>query len=164
MNQAKHAGNYGWPMFIADNRSFRNYNFTTKQLFGFFDPKRPENTSPNNTGAKVLPLPQPAMIYYPYEKSEKFPLTGEGGRAAMAGPVYHYGDYASSSVRLPEYYDNKFIFYDWMRGWTLAATLSPSGDYVRMEPFLSQLTFDHPVDMRGCGAEGQRRCGTTSGS
>jgi hypothetical protein len=41
-------------MFIADNRPIRNYNFTTKQLFDFFDPKRPENTSPNNTGAKIL--------------------------------------------------------------------------------------------------------------
>ena len=153
VNQAKHAGNYGWPMFIADNRPYRNYNFTTKQLFGFFDPKRPENTSPNNTGAKVLPLPQPAMIYYPYEKNDKFPLTGEGGRTAMAGPVYHYGDYPGSAVRLPEYYDNKFIHYDWMRGWMLATTLSPSGDYVRMEPFLSQLTFDHPVDME-MGSDG----------
>jgi len=153
VNQAKHAGNYGWPMFIADNRPYRNYNFTTKQLFDFFDPKRPENTSPNNTGARILPLPQPAMIYYPYEKNEKFPLTGEGGRAAMAGPVYHYGDYPGSAVRLPEYYDNRFIFYDWMRGWTLAATLSSSGDYVRMEPFLSQLTFDHPVDME-MGSDG----------
>jgi len=71
----------------------------------------------------------------------------------MAGPVYHYGDYAGSAVRLPEYYDNKFIHYDWMRGWTLAATLTPSGDYVRMEPFLSQLTFDHPVDME-MGSDG----------
>jgi cytochrome c len=153
VNQAKHAGNFGWPMFIADNRPFRNYNFTTKQLFGFFDPKRPENTSPNNTGAKILPPPQPAMIYYPYEKSDKFPLTGEGGRTAMAGPVYHYGDYASSAVRLPEYYDAKFIHYDWMRGWMLATTLSPSGDYVRMEPFLSQFAFDHPVDVE-MGSDG----------
>ena len=68
-------------------------------------------------------------------------------------PVYHYGDYAGSAVRLPEYYDNKFIHYDWMRGWMLATTLSPSGDYVRMEPFLSQLTFDHPVDVE-MGSDG----------
>ena len=64
-----------------------------------------------------------------------------------------YGDYAGSAVRLPEYYDNKFIHYDWMRGWMLATTLSPSGDYVRMEPFLSQLTFDHPVDVE-MGSDG----------
>jgi len=147
VNQAKHAGNYGWPMFIGDNRPYRNYNFTTKQLFDFFDPKRPENTSPNNTGAKILPPPQPAMIWYPYEKTDRFPLLGEGSRTAMAGPVYYYRDFADSKVRLPEYYDRKFFHYDWMRGWMMAVTFDAAGNYSRMEPFLSQFTFDHPVDM-----------------
>jgi len=147
VNQAKRPGNFGWPMFIGDNRPFRNYNFTTKQLFDFFDPKRPENTSPNNTGARILPLPQPAMIWYPYERTERFPLLGEGGRTAMAGPVYHYGDYERSAVKLPEYYDRKFVHYDWMRGWLMAVTLDAAGNYQRMEPFLSHLKFDHPVDM-----------------
>ena len=153
VNQAKHAGNFGWPMFIANNRPYRNYNFTTKQLFDFFDPKHPVNTSPNNTGARVLPPPQPAMIYYPYERSTLFPLFGEGGRTAMAGPVYHYDDFPGSAVRLPEYYDGKFIHYEWMRGWMMATTLSPSGDFLRMEPFLSQFTFDHPVDVE-LGSDG----------
>jgi cytochrome c len=153
VNQAKRAGNFGWPMFIANNRPYRNYNFTTKQLFDFFDPKHPVNTSPNNTGAKVLPPPQPALIYYPYERSTTFPLVGEGGRTAMAGPVYHYGDFPGSAVRLPEYYDGKLIHYEWMRGWMMATTLSPSGDFVRMEPFLSQFTFDHPVDVE-LGSDG----------
>ncbi len=147
VNQAKRPGNFGWPMFIGDNRPYRNYNFTTKQLFDFFDPKRPENTSPNNTGARILPPPQPAMIWYPYERSDRFPLLGEGSRTAMAGPVYHYGDFAPSAVRLPEYYDGKFIHYDWMRGWLMAVTFDAAGNYQRMEPFLSQLKFDHPVDM-----------------
>jgi cytochrome c len=153
VNQAKHAGNFGWPMFIANNRPYRNYNFTTKQLFDFFDPKHPVNTSPNNTGAKVLPPPQPAMIYYPYERSTLFPLVGEGGRTAMAGPVYHYGDFPGSAVRLPEYYDGKLIHYEWMRGWMMATTLSAGGDFLRMEPFLSQFTFDHPVDVE-LGSDG----------
>jgi cytochrome c len=153
VNQARKAGFFGWPMFIADNQPYRHFNFTTGQLFELFDPAHPVNPSPNNTGAKVLPPAQPAMIYYPYEKSEKFPLTGEGGRSAMAGPVYHYGDYAGSAVRLPEYYDGKFINYEWMRGWMMANTLSPSGDWVRMEPFLPQLTFDHPSDVE-LGADG----------
>ena len=147
VNQARKAGFFGWPMFIANNQPYRHFNFTTGELFEFFDPAHPVNSSPNNTGAKVLPPAQPALIYYPYEKSDKFPLTGEGGRAAMAGPVYHYDDFAGSSVRLPEYYDKKFIHYEWMRGWMMATTLSPSGDYVSMEPFLPQFTFDHPSDV-----------------
>ncbi|HKH93704.1 MAG TPA: PQQ-dependent sugar dehydrogenase [Gemmatimonadaceae bacterium] len=153
VNQARRAGNFGWPMFIGDNRPFRNYNFTTKQLFDLFDPKRPENTSPNNTGAKILPPPQPALIWYPYERSERFPLVGEGGRTAMAGPVYHFGDFAGSDVRLPEYYDGKLIHYEWMRGWMMATTLSATGDFVRMEPFLAHFKFDHPMDVE-MGADG----------
>src|SRR5688500_15788861 len=147
INQAQRAGNYGWPMFIGDNRPFRNYNFTTKQLFDFFDPKRPENTSPNNTGARILTPPQPALIWYPYERSERFPLVGQGSRTAMAGPVYHFGDYAESTVRLPQYYDRKLIHYEWMRGWMMATTLSPTGEFVRMEPFLEHIKFDHPMDV-----------------
>ena len=147
VNQARRAGNFGWPMFIADNQPYRNYNFTTKELFDFFDPAHPVNTSPHNTGAKVLPPPQPAMIYYPYAKSDKFPAVGDGGRAAMAGPVYHASDYASSRVKLPDYYDGKFINYEWMRGWMMATTLDANGDYVRMEPMLSQFRFDHPSDV-----------------
>ena len=154
VNQAKRPGNFGWPMFIGDNRPFRNYNFTTKQLFDFFDPKRPENTSPNNTGARILPPPQPAMIWYPYERTERFPLVGEGSRTAMAGPVYHYGDYERSAERLPAYYDRKFIHYDWMRGWLMAVTFDAAGNYQRMEPFLSQFKFDHPVDMELGGSDG----------
>jgi cytochrome c len=153
VNQAKRAGNFGWPMFIGDNRPFRNYNFTTKQLFDFFDPKRPENTSPSNTGARILPPPQPALIWYPYERSERFPLVGEGSRTAMAGPVYHYGDHENSAVRLPAYYDKKLIHYEWMRGWMMATTLSPTGEFVRMEPFLAHLAFDHPIDVE-LGADG----------
>ena len=147
VNQARRAGNFGWPMFIADNKPYRNYNFTTKELFDFFDPAHPVNTSPSNTGAKVLPAPQPAMIYYPYVPSEQFPLVGDGGRSAMAGPVYHAADYAGSKVKLPDYYDGKFIHYDWIRGWMRATTLDANGDYVRMEPFLSHLKFDHPSDV-----------------
>ncbi|MDB4883012.1 MAG: hypothetical protein JWL95_1778 [Gemmatimonadetes bacterium] len=147
VNQARRAGNFGWPMFVADNRPYRHYNFTTGELFEFFDPAHPVNSSPNNTGAKVLPPAQPAMIYYPYLPTEKFPLVGEGGRSAMAGPVYHYDDYPGSAVRLPEYYDKKFIHYDWMRGWMMATTLSPAGDYVGMEKFLGHLSFDHPSDV-----------------
>ncbi|CAN5905276.1 hypothetical protein BH11GEM1_BH11GEM1_32670 [soil metagenome] len=153
VNQARHAGNFGWPMFVGDNRPYRNYNFTTGELYEFFDPAHPVNASPNNTGARVLPPAQPAVIYYPYGPSEQFPLVGEGGRTAMAGPVYHFGDYARSAVRLPEYYDGTFIHYDWMRGWMMATTLSPAGDLVRMEPFLSQFAFDHPMDVE-LGADG----------
>lgn len=147
VNQARRAGNFGWPMFIADNKPYRYYNYGTREMYDMFDAARPLNNSPANTGAKVLPPPQPAMIFYPYEASERFPGVGEGGRSAMVGPVYHAADYAGSRVKLPEHYDGKLIFYEWMRGWMRAATFNAAGDFVRMEPFLGHLTFDHPTDV-----------------
>ena len=147
VNRARGAGNYGWPLFIADNKAYRARDFAADTLGEPFDPANPVNTSRYNTGARELPAAEPAMIYYPYERSEEFPQVGEGGRTAMAGPLYRTTPFADSEVRLPEYYDGKFIFYEWIRGWMMAATLDENGDFVRMEPFLDHLTFDHPMDV-----------------
>jgi cytochrome c len=157
VNQARRAGNFGWPLFIADNKPYRDRDLAVGVTSGapreLFDPAHPINASRNNTGARELPPAQPAFIWYPYDSSADFPLVGKGGRTAMAGPVYHYADFPGSTVRLPAYYDGKLIVYDWMRGWLRAVTMNARGDYVRMEPFLEHLAFDHPMDME-LGADG----------
>ncbi|MFO0872324.1 MAG: PQQ-dependent sugar dehydrogenase, partial [Pirellulales bacterium] len=90
INQARRAGNFGWPYFIADNQPYSAVDFATGKIGPRFDPAAPVNASPNNTGARVLPPAQPALLYYPYGASEEFPELGQGGRTACAGPVYHY--------------------------------------------------------------------------
>ena len=142
INQARRAGNFGWPLFIADNKPYRD-----PAAGAPFDPARPANGSRFNTGAKVLPPAQPAFIWYPYEKSARFPMVGDGGRTAMAGPVYHAADYPADAPKLPAHYEGKLIVYEWMRGWMRAVTMNAAGDYVSMEPFLGHLTFDHPMDV-----------------
>ena len=89
INQARKAGNHGWPYFIGNNFPYNDYDYGTNKSGALFDPKKPMNTSPNNTGAKELPEAVPPMIYYPYAASKEFPLVGEGGRNAMAGPVFY---------------------------------------------------------------------------
>ena len=54
-----------------------------------FDPRKPINEGPNNTGLRELPPATPAMIYWPYGKPREFAEMGEGGRTACAGPVFH---------------------------------------------------------------------------
>lgn len=147
VNQAREAGNFGWPLFIGDNYQYRDRDFATGEFGELFDPQAPINDSRFNTGATQLPPAQAAMIYYPYAASEEFPRVGEGGRTAMAGPVYRASLFGGSEQRLPDYYDGKFIFYEWIRGWMMAATLDENGDLVSMEPFLDHLTFDHPMDV-----------------
>src|SRR5690606_11778442 len=99
VNQARSAGNFGWPLFIADNKAYADRDFATGAVGEPFDPQRPINHSRYNTGARVLPPAEAAMIYYPYERSEEFPLLGEGGRTAMAGPVYRTEAFTGSENR-----------------------------------------------------------------
>ena len=147
VNQARAPGFFGWPYFVADNRAYRDYDFATETSGPAFDPAAPVNDSPNNTGRHDLPPAQPAFIWYPYGPSAAFPLTGQGGRNAMAGPVYYFDDYAPSDRKFPRYYDGKLFIYDWMRGWIMAVTMTPEGDFLRMEPFLPAMTFHNPMDM-----------------
>ena len=62
VNQARQAGNFGWPLFVGDNKPYHDYNFDTETSGDLFDPAAPLNDSPNNTGAQILPPAQPAFI------------------------------------------------------------------------------------------------------
>ncbi|MGD1889954.1 MAG: PQQ-dependent sugar dehydrogenase [Cyclobacteriaceae bacterium] len=146
INQAKEAGNHGWPHFRG-NRAYPDYDFATGEIGEYFDFDAPVNNSPNNTGAKVLPPFKKALIWYPYDESPEFPIVGKGGRNAMAGPVYHYDYYPHSKNKLPEYYDDKLFIYDWMRNWIITVTLDNNGDLVRLEPFLDSVDFVKIIDM-----------------
>jgi glucose/arabinose dehydrogenase len=99
LNQAKKAGNFGWPFFVGNNLSYHNFDFTTGRVGSVFDVNQPINLSRNNTGLKQLPPAMPALIWYPYAISTNFPELGNGGRNAMAGPVY-YADMYPPKTRL----------------------------------------------------------------
>ncbi len=146
VNRARAAGFFGWPYFVGDNKPYRHYDFTTNKPGPYFDPRHPVNDSPNNTGARDLPPAQPAFIWYPYGNSPDFPLVGNGGRNAMAGPVY-YCDQYPAETRFPDYYDGKLITYDWMRSWMMAVTIDSMGNFSRMEPFGDSIRLSRPMDM-----------------
>lgn len=146
VNQAREAGFFGWPLFVGNNYPYREYNYATGASGEAFDPAKPENNSPNNTGLQYLPPAQPAFIWYPYAASPDFPQVGTGGRNAMAGPVYHR-DFFPQDTRYPEYYNGKLFIYDWIRGWIRAVTLLPNGDFDKMEPFMEGEKFKNPIDM-----------------
>jgi cytochrome c len=146
VNRARAAGFFGWPYFVGDNKPYRDRQFASKTSGPYYDANHPINDSPNNTGIRDLPPAQPAFIWYPYGNSTEFPLTGNGGRNAMAGPTY-YCDKYPEATRLPDYYDGKLITYDWMRGWMMAITVDSAGNFSRMEPFAEMLKFSRPMDM-----------------
>jgi cytochrome c len=147
IGQARRAGNFGWPLFVADNKAYFDVDFATMKAGPRFDPARPMNTSPNNTGLTELPPAQKAFIWYPYGPSAEFPLVGTGGRTAMAGPVLHRDDFANAARAFPAYYDGKLFIYEWMRGWIMAVTMNAQGDLVSMERFMASHKFSNPMDM-----------------
>ena len=143
INQARRAGNFGWPYFVGSNSPYAKFNYATKELGAMFDPQHPVNNSPNNTGAKVLPPAQPAMIYWPYGKSPEFPELGEGGRTACAGPVFHYRPEFARTGGFPKQYDNCLLFYDWQRPFIKWARLDKNANFVRIEPFTSAVAVTY---------------------
>lgn len=149
VNQARKAGYFGWPLFVADNRAYNRYDFDTKESGERFDPLKPVNESPHNTGLKDLPPAQPAFIYYPYADSPEFgAIVGKGGRNAMAGPVYYFDDFESGKDKFPRYYDGKFFAYDWIRDFINIVRMNKDGDFISMERFMPGEQFSHPIDMQ----------------
>jgi cytochrome c len=145
--QARQAGNFGWPYFVGDNKAYWEYDFETGKSGAQFNPEKPVNNSPNNTGLSELPPAQKAFIWYTAAETKRFPLLGSGGRSAMAGPVFHTGDFAQAKRRFPDYYNKKVFLYEWMRDWIMAVTVDEKGDFVKMERFLPNLKLEHPIDM-----------------
>jgi len=146
MNQAREAGNFGWPLFIGNNKPYRDYDYATGTSGPAFDPKSPINDSKNNTGLRELPPAKGAYIYYPYGESPDFEGLGTGGRNAMAGPVYYLDEYSGENT-LPAYYDGKVIIYEWMRGWMKAVTLNDDGTIKKYESFAPDVKVNNLIDM-----------------
>ena len=147
-NQAKGPGFFGWPYFIADNQPIPKYDFFNNKVGEKLDPAKPVNTSPNNTGLRELPPAQPALIYYPYAVSEKFPLVGSSSRCAIGGPIYHRDDFKNPERPFPSYYENKWLMADYSRFWIMAVTLDEDGNYQSMERFAPHYNPVQPLDIK----------------
>jgi len=148
VNQARQAGNFGWPLFIGNNYAYSMVDFKTGEIGPPQDPDRPINDSVNNTGARELPPAQPAMIYYPAAQSAKFPELGSGGRTACAGPVYHYDAELESETKFPAAYDSTLFAFEWSRHWIMAVHLDADSNVQRIESFLPQMKFTRPIDIQ----------------
>lgn len=147
INQARRAGNFGWPYFIANNQPYADVDFATGMVGKKYDPQAPVNESPNNTGAKQLPPAQPALLYYPYGASPEFPELGQGGRTACAGPVYHFQPSLASATKFPAAYEGALFIYEWSRNWIKVVHLDDQQNVKRIEPFLPTQPFSRPIDM-----------------
>lgn len=148
VNQARKAGNYGWPLFIGNNFAYSMVDFKTGEIGPPQNPERPVNESVNNSGSRELPPAQPAMIYYPAAQSPEFPELGSGGRTACAGPVYHFDENLKSDTKFPAAYDSTLFAFEWSRHWIMAIHLDADSNVQRIEPFLPDMKFTRPIDIQ----------------
>jgi hypothetical protein len=146
INQAREAGNFGWPYFIADNKAYYDFDFQTGANGPAFDPNAPVNNSPNNTGETNLPPAQPALIWYHYQTTTEFPELGSGSRTAMAGPFYQFDPLLDSAIKLPEYLEGAMIMYDWSRDRFWEVRLDGDGAILKINRIFNSLTFVSPID------------------
>jgi cytochrome c len=150
VNQAKQAGNFGWPFVIADNKPYAIVDFTTRKPGAMTDPAAPKNPGKHNTGITELPPAQKAFIWYPYADSPEFPVMGSGGRNAMAGPVFYYEPGRTYNLLAKED-DATLLVYDWMRSKIWKAKLEDGEKLGKIETLIDGLK--HPMDLE-MGADG----------
>lgn len=147
-NQAKMPGNYGWPYFVGNNSAYADWNFATATAGAAFDPLKPINESPNNTGLRELPAATPPIIWYPYAASTEFPELGKGGRSAMAGQFYTYDKNTVGKNGFSAYFDGGLFVFDWMRNWVMVLRFDENENYLRSEPFMTNNgDFRRPIDL-----------------
>jgi cytochrome c len=146
INQARKAGFFGWPYFIADNKPYSRVDFTNGKVGQKFNLQKPINDSPLNTGRKDLPPPQPALIFYPYADSKEFPELKKGGRTACAGPVFHYNPKFEKTGGFPKEFDHCLLFWDWHRPFIKWGRLDKNENLVGIEDFSIPAKIKRPSD------------------
>jgi cytochrome c len=147
INQARKAGNFGWPYFVGPNLAYPMVNFETRAIGEKHDPLKPVNRSPNSTGVQTLPPAQPAFIYYKRDLTPDFPMLRTGGRTACAGPVFHFDNALGSDTQLHPHYDNCLFIYEWSRHWVFAVRLDENENIASLEEFMPDYPFSRPIDI-----------------
>ncbi|WP_194975417.1 PQQ-dependent sugar dehydrogenase [Aquiflexum lacus] len=150
-NVSKGPGNYGWPYFIGYNRAYNSYDYNTGVYGAPYRPDSSYNDSPNNTGLKILPPAKKALIAYPYQVSEEWPILGSAARSAVGGPIFRRNDFSENVERMfPAYFEGKWFITDYVRNWIMVVEMDESRSKVlSLEKFLpaEMLTHSQPLDM-----------------
>jgi cytochrome c len=114
--------NFGYPYFLKDNQPYCHWQYSGDQGINGqcvaiegqaglkYDPAKPVNTSPNNTGVKILPPAKPSSAWN-NDNGAADPVAGLSGCGFGAGPVYHFDPSLDSKVKFPPALDKKWILF-----------------------------------------------------
>ncbi len=147
----KSPGNYGWPYCVANNIAYNDWNFANNSSGPKFNCASPVNNSPNNTGLTTLPASRAADVWYGNgSNGNAFPEMGpsSGGEAPMAFPVYQYNANNPSTTKFPAYFDQTPFFGEWSRNRMWEFRLDSSGNLLKINNFLNNMSFASPMDAK----------------
>jgi cytochrome c len=124
----------GYPYFLKDNQPYCHWDYGQAKCVAIqgqaglkFDPLKPINNSPNNTGVNILPPVTPATLWE-HDGSSPDPIPGLKSCGLNAGPVYHFSPYSKSTTKFPPWFDGKWTFFPiGGGGWTAKITTVPAG-------------------------------------
>jgi glucose/arabinose dehydrogenase len=118
------AANFGYPYFLKNNQPYCHWNYEYLKCVPIqgqagmkYDPLKPVNHSPNNTGVNILPPAKPAALWE-HDGPNADPIGGLKACGPGTGPVYHFNPTLDSKVKFPMEFDNKWLFHPIMSsGW-----------------------------------------------
>ncbi|GEM_PF-2255225 len=124
----------GYPYFLKDNQPYCHWDYGQLKCVAIpgqtgmkFDPAKPLNNSPNNTGVKVLPPAKPSALWEHDNNAIPDPIPGLKACGPGSGPVYHFDPSLNSKVKFPMDFDNKWIFFAiFSAGWQPKLANPPS--------------------------------------
>ena len=128
------AAYFGYPYFLKDKQPYCHWDYAQAKCVAIegqaglkYDPARPVNTSPNNTGLKILPAVRAAALWE-HDGSSPDPIAGLKTCGFEAGPVYHFDPASNSRTKFPPFFDGKWTFSGYGNGgWTAKVTTVPAG-------------------------------------
>jgi cytochrome c len=123
----------GYPYFLKDNQPYCHWDYAQLKCVPIkgqtgmkYDPLRPVNTSPNNTGLEVLPPASPAALWE-HDGSSPDPIPGIKACGFGAGAVYHYDAGLASTVKFPPWFESKLLIFGIGGGWQPKLAIVPPG-------------------------------------
>jgi len=147
INQAKNAGNYGWPYFVGNNFAYPMRDFNTSEISPPQPAEAPINQSRYVKEPITLPPAKPAFVWYKRKETTGFEILKTGGRTACAGPVFHFDHNLKNKTQLHSKFDNCLFIYEWTRNWIFTAQLDKDENLVNLTPFMPDQKFVRPIDM-----------------
>ena len=155
----KQPANYGWPYCYVPNKPYADWDYINQVSRGYYDCNNLVNDSPNNLappagsfvdpGLRDIPDYTPRTMWWTYSaNSPTTPFDDLFGGGSMAGPRYQYDAANPSTAKFPEYFNDRYSFFEWTTNWVQTVSFNADGSIKDRRPFLPIHTFIKPMDMQ----------------